>query len=276
MIVNTFISDTSDVPAYTEISLKQARKFNPETPIHFICKNKPDYFEKYNIEWIPQDSINGDTLKEFNEVCWFDKHGTPQTSYPSPSGFWYKTCERIFYLYEYIKNTNDNVCHFENDVLLYDSLSNIKNLFDGLRICPMSRTQSTFAIALINSSLDLKIVCDFFISCLKLSEFELYQKIQDHINEMSLLTLALHSGLAQPLPIFPASYDYVFDPGSYGQYLGGTNNFHGAGFIDEKHYIGQKIQAGLNVEFKGRPFVNDKKLFNLHIHSKNLKDFYYE
>lgn len=273
MIINTFISDTSDVPAYTEISLKQARKFNPETPIHFICKNKPDYFEKYNIEWIPQDSVNGDILKEFNNVCWFNRHGTPSTSYPSPEGFWHKTCERIFYLYEYIKNTNDNVCHFENDVLIYYPLENIKNLFDGLRICPMSRTQSTFAITLIKSSHELKNLCKFFIDCLKLGEVELYNKIQDHISEMSLLTLALNNGLTLPLPILLSDCEYIFDPGSYGQYLGGTNNFHNPGFIDEKHYIGQKIANGLSVEFKDFPLVGGKKLFNLHIHSKNLERF---
>lgn len=274
MIVNTFISDTNDVPAYTEISLKQARKFNPDTPIHFICKNKPDYFDRYNIQWVPQESVGGEILNQFNDICWFNRHGTPNTSHPSPEGFWHKTCERIFYLYEYIKNIDDKVCHFENDVLIYDSLNNIDDLFDGIRICPMSQTQSTFAIALIKSNDYLKNLCQFFITCLALGENQLYQYVQDHISEMSLLTLALNHNVVRSLPIFPFhDYNYVFDPGSYGQFLGGTNNFHGPGFIDEKHFIGQQLKKHLNVTFNEYPKASTKKLFNLHVHSKNLEKF---
>ena len=81
MIINTFISDTEIVPTYTEISLRQARKLNPSLPIHFICKNKPLYFDDLNITWINQDSINGDLITFFNNLSWFNRHGTPQTTH---------------------------------------------------------------------------------------------------------------------------------------------------------------------------------------------------
>ena len=38
--------------------------------------------------------------------------------------------------------------------------------------------------------------------------------------------------------------------------------------------LNQEINSGdLNVEFNGEPSVNGVKIFNLHIHSKNLKEF---
>jgi len=68
----------------------------------------------------------------------------------------------------------------------------------------------------------------------------------------------------------------LFDPGSYGQFLGGTNNGHGPGFTDSEHFIGDHINQGKikKVEFvDGCPFVDGIKLFNLHVHSKNLELF---
>jgi hypothetical protein len=109
---------------------------------------------------------------------------------------------------------------------------------------------------------------------------------------MTLLKLAMLDGAADTfatLPMMCEEDGFVFDPGSYGQFLGGTNNFHDPGFIDSEHYIGSMLKdrliyvgwdsSGPYVLDNSRPWTpkNSKKfkLFNLHIHSKALEDFVY-
>ena len=102
-IVNTFISEDDTIPEYTEESLYMARKNNPYVKIDFICKSKQQYFNKYDINWVPQsDLANGDILNKFNKVCKFNRHGKPKTTYPCNHDFWHRTAERIFYLQEHI------------------------------------------------------------------------------------------------------------------------------------------------------------------------------
>lgn len=281
-IINTFISETSDIPAYTKISLEQARRHNPSIPIDFISASPAEYFKELDINWVNQKDVEGDLLQEFRAVSWFDRHGTPNTSHPSPEGFWVKTAERLFYLEEYIsQNKFSNVFHFENDVLLYGDISTINPNHAVLGI-NTSEFQTTFALANILDTEYYRHVCMAFIQFMKHGERALLNVGYDHISEMSLLNLANRNNIIGSFNIFPEpDNEWVFDPASYGQFLGGTNNEHGPGFIDRKHYIGQALmQNRISVSFNdGCPYVYDnekdieRKLFNLHIHSKNLKDF---
>ncbi len=91
------------------------------------------------------------------------------------------------------------------------------------------------------------------------------------------------------LPIFPTDeffghFNFVFDPASYGQFLGGYPIIHGGSsepHIDLGTYIGKKIDDGEYRVFfdkKDGPFItnnkNEKfKIYNLHVWSKNLKKF---
>ena len=143
-------------------------------------------------------------------------------------------------------------------------------------VLPMSRNKSTFAFAHIPSPQKLYEVCQFFNWLLSThNEESLMRHVQDHVSEMSLLHMALKEQIVVGLPILPHQNDtIVFDPGSYGQFLGGTNNGHSSGFTDAQHFIGEAINSGdLNIVFDSEPSVNGVKIFNLHIHSKNLKDF---
>lgn len=276
MIINTFISDGGPVPEYTHVSLRQARKTNPDTDIRFICADNQDIFDELDIKWVPQGSIDSDLLREFNECCWFKRHGTPQTTYPSPELFWHRTAERIYYLEAYMAANNlENVFHFENDVLLYGGLDLVPTC-SLMLVLPMSRNKSTFAFTHIPTPVQLHTVCQYFNWVLSThNESTLMQHLNDHVSEMSLLHMASREQLVFGLPILPSQNDtVVFDPGSYGQFLGGTNNGHSSGFTDQEHFIGQEISNGnLNVVFDGEPSVNGVKIFNLHIHSKNLKEF---
>jgi hypothetical protein len=281
-IVNTFISDTNSIPEYTKLSLQQARKFNPSIPIDFISAKPASYFKDLDINWVNQNDVKGESLQAFRDVSWFDKHGTPNTKYPSPEGFWSRTAERLFYLEEYISQNNiENIIHFENDVMLYDSVEKIKPIHNVMGI-NTSFYQTTFALAYIKNKESYKDTCYSLINIMKTGEKNLLSLGFDHISEMSLLNIANKLNIIGSFNTMPEeNNDYVFDPASYGQFLAGTNNEHGPGFIDQYHYIGQKIKSGeIDVIFdKHQPMVIDKinniykKIFNLHIHSKNLQRF---
>lgn len=280
-IVYTFISDENNIPEYTKYSLKQARRLNPCTQIDFICKTNQPMFNDYNVNWVSQDLLsNGNTLKKFNDVCDFGRHGQPNTTYPSTPDFWHRTAERIFYLYEHI-NTNNftDVFHLENDVVMYHSIESAlyDTSSDKMSVIMMSQTHTTFAFCHIPTPHKIEIVCNAFIEMLELLGEDTMKKYggYDHISEMSLLNLALRNNIVRSFPILPGKEKYVYDPGSYGQFFGGTNNGHAPGFIDPTHYIGSAIIGNhIRPELKnGVPIVDGHKIFNLHIHSKNLEDF---
>ena len=282
-IVNTFISDGGELPAYTQISLAQARKTNPDVTIDFICKDDQSFFKDIGVNWIPQDSLkDGTTLKEFNNLCWFKRHGTPNTTHPSPELFWHRTCERIYYLSEYVdKNRLYDVFHFENDVLLYHDLDGVPQA-NRISLTPMSVDQVTFAFVHVPMPALIVYLCKFLNEALAIGEEGLIQRFGfDHVSEMSLLHIANKCEMFEAFKTVPeiGEKDFVFDPGSYGQYLGGTNNGHESGFTDPKHMIGALLRNNkIGAEFTDKPYAIGSDgikhpIFNLHVHSKNLEGF---
>ena len=285
-IINTYIGDDEYVPEYTEVCLRQARYFNPDTEIDFICKTKQSYFDELNINWVAQDDIKGDLLVEFNDVCWFKREGVPQTTYPSKPLFWHRTAERIFYLQQYIKDSHSKyVVHFENDNLIYGSVDALL-MPDELCVVPVSPILTGFGFCYFPDNIKFEALCKFMIDSLKLGERELLSMGYDHIGEMSLLNLASRNDMVKFLPIFPSmagSNPIAFDPASYGQFLAGNNNGDGPGFMNTHsgYFAAIALASGdIKLEFKdNKPTIYQTateqscNLFNLHIHRKTLSDF---
>ena len=282
-IIYTYISDDEHIPEYTKYSLKKARLLNPSSQIDFICKYHQEMFNDYDINWVPQEPLSsGKMLEDFNRVCNFKRHGQPNTTHPSSHDFWHRTAERIFYLHEHAsRNRLSQFFHLENDVVMFHPV--VHSTIDSpdatkISVIRMSQTHTTFAFCHIPSHLELQKLCTFFIELL-FHVGEEKMRIHggyDHISEMSLLNMAIRNKIVGSFPILPnCSNRYIYDPGSYGQYLGGTNNGHGAGFIDPTHYIGSYMMNTHETPkmVDGIPMMGSKKIFNLHIHSKNLKDF---
>lgn len=278
MIINTFISDSDIVPAYTALSLKKARDLNPDIPISFICKKKQPYFDKLKINWVDQSLFSDHPIvQNFNELSWFQRHGTPQTTYPSPEGFWHKTCERIFYLAAYASTHNlKTFLHTENDVLMfYDFKTMMQETTGEFCATMMSKEQATFAVMYCPYYDSLVELCEHMLKTMKLGENNIKAKYSlDHVSEMSLLKIAMSDGIIDTFPVV-SECDMCFDPGSYGQFLAGTNNGHGPGFKDPKHYTTQYGYEAVMIN--GLPFAKKNNikqpLFNLHIHSKKLELF---
>ena len=108
----------------------------------------------------------------------------------------------------------------------------------------------------------------------------------EYITDMNFLDLIrLYKKDHSILPSLPVGefsenldkFKCLFDPASYGQYLGGTNNGHPEKHIELRHYIGPFLSNNIiQVGFDKKPFVlYDGKhipLFNLHMHNKAAID----
>lgn len=108
----------------------------------------------------------------------------------------------------------------------------------------------------------------------------------DYISDMNFLdVISRGSKYFKLLPSLPFTdlatnyekFTYLFDPASYGQYLGGTNNGHEIGYKEQNHYIGRMLINGkINVVYNRKPYVvyNEKEypIYNLHIHNKKAID----
>lgn len=260
------------------------RNQNPDSDISFICNNNHGFervFKNLNITHVPMDSLSDyHGLADLDFISMLKRHGTPNTKHPSPPQFFYRALERIFYLEAFANTCPTDIIHLENDVLVYYPFETIldANWRASGAYTPMGQNLGTFALCHLSWE-RLKEYRDFVVSSFALGE-DLFCNWYgvDMLNEMTILGALWHD--KYKLPIIPEdSEQYVFDPGSYGQYLGGTNNEHGPGWTGNHHYIGRYLQSKdrpvVRME-NGKPMVEDTPIFNLHIHSKNLKDFYYE
>lgn len=285
-IILTFCSDEGvKIPNYTFYCLKALRHYNPLTEIHFLSRANHGFekiFENLNIKWFDIAEYDKENnIPYFREHCNLKRHGTPNTKHPSPPNFFYGAMERIFYLEAHLYCRSIMKCiHLENDVLVYYPFEEAifyKNKDKNLYYTPMGPGVSTLALS-YGDRFMFNWLCDFILQCIDLGEQSFLRKYNvDMFNEMTALeAFSEDAKLAiRKLQILPEEDGFVYDPGSYGQYLGGTNNEHGKGWYGDHHYIGKEIGSGkLKIEMKnGKPYVNDRPIFNLHVHSKNLKDF---
>lgn len=293
MVVLTFISPPGvKIPHYTYYCIKQLRLLNPNEEIHFI--SGPDHgfekiFEQFDVSWFDSNYYDTYELMMFHKSCDLKRHGTPNTKHPSPPEFFYRAMERLFYLQAHQEKYDiTGLFHTENDVLTYYPLDEVdlafamgyEGEFDGT-IINMGAGISTAAFSYFYKN-SLEGVCNKILKYIDMGEQNFCQKYKvDMFNEMTALrAYSEENNKLTSFETFPTHYNsYVFDPGSYGQYLGGTNNEHGPGWAGSHHYIGKEILEGRMEVFmhNNKPMVKRgeyiRPIFNLHIHSKNLKDF---
>jgi hypothetical protein len=201
------------------------------------------------------------------------------------------------YIANFISEQNiHDVYHLENDVLLYTDIeklnSSFTKLYSNLAITVGGPDKCMTGFMFIKKPLALQSMIAFFIKLLKSGSIHNIKKQygMDMVNEMTLMRVYSkgYPNLLKFLPILPFgdfadnynSFDSIFDPASWGQYVGGTlDGVPGAKPND--HYIGLLLREHLEYTViwkqkdKGRvPYFKfngqEVKINNLHIHSKNL------
>ena len=259
-------------PEYTKYSVNQIYKKDRKCKIYLCGDVKPDFIDK------------DFTFIDINEL---DITSNNNYFANDPNPLWRTSILRIFAINSFMQKYNiEGIIHFDNDVMIYDNFNKIKKYFKKKNyITPHKTTEYAFGFSYLNNKDDFKKLSDKIQKIIEKGENEVKKLTGDNAHEMRLLNFC-GEGLIESLPVHPEINDvagYVFDPSSYGQYIGGTPNGHPPGFVDETQLIGTFLKNNPNIVFNKEDNLytllnNNKvyKIFNLHIHSKKLNEFYYE
>jgi len=263
----------SALPEYMGVCQRQAEIFS---------KDKVHCLHGYNEHAFTFVGEEKDLILEFLRSEFLKEFGLDK--------FWVYAALRLYAVLAYMKEKNiSKALHIENDNLIYADPDDA-GLDDlcGERVGLMELTDSQLSagIMYVGSTNYLELVLQKLNDLLALGKTELQKRYgPEMLHEMRLLKIVQQENpaLIALLPTLPSQKsNYVFDPASYGQYVGGTFQNPDKNFIDQNHIVGKRLlDDSLNVEWecgdKGVfPFVATAgrtvlKLFNLHIHSKNLK-----
>jgi hypothetical protein len=202
------------------------------------------------------------------------------------NGFWLLCSQRIFYLYSYMKKYNKlNCIHIENDVLLYDKIET----FDSKNVWLVmdSEKRCIPGILLIpNYTYMTKLVESYQTNANDMDNLaKFYYKNMNICNTLPIINKNEIYNMDSIFNMNFNKYNKIFDGAAIGQYLGGVDpkNKGGdtRGFINETciiDYSKYKFIWKYNDTLKlYQPYIiiNGEciQIMNLHIHSKNLKNF---
>jgi len=265
---------------------------NPSPTLIKFANHAKLYFPTANLVLISDNSILWEDFPgEVIEYCRediSDKSRNFLSKFPEFSeiagGYWLYTLERFFALEilheRYSKKLP--ILHFESDVLSFISREILQAMQKNCLQTSFPRFNETKGIGSVLFSPNLR---QLVLDLDKL--IDLLSSSNRWRNDMDVLGLALHAGIATELPTFPENAipchksEIIFDGAAIGQYLFG---------VDPMHTEGKVISGFENINFKidlnsgywkvtstlndGLPrisWVNDKDeviLANLHIHSK--------
>jgi hypothetical protein len=223
--------------------------------------------------------VNTNTLNDYN----FNKKSKLDKNYRG--GFWHLCSLRLFYLYSYIQSKNIKNClHIENDVMLYKNLTNYEFNTDKISTTFDCYNRVIPSIIYIPTPDHFKVIIEKYNP--SLNDMQNLSKFDENIIER----LPIYTELKTNEETYSVThnfdkYNIIFDAAAIGQYLSGvdTRNISGdtRGFVNETCIIKYKpnqffwIKDNINSLYYPYIFINNKAIpiFNLHIHSKNLKDF---
>lgn len=277
-----------DFPTFLEDNFRQLRYFNPTVPVYFLTDyhhlNNP-VFAKYSVIAVNKDEYYSEKILHFERLFGRDAED-----------FWTLAATRMIYIENFMKVRNMlNVYHFENDVLLYYNLQEYHTYlkqFTGIWMTIGGPDKCMTGFSFIKNYKVLRHMTDYWINLLNdygLDGIKHAFKV-DMVNEMSLMRVYSSDADSKlrPLPTMPVppmnhffdDFGSLFDPASWGQYVGGTRS-EGPGAMPKDHYIGVWLKDLPEVRFlwiyqdhlKVPCLIHGNEMYrinNLHIHSKNL------
>lgn len=273
----------TQLPDYIGYCLEQTRKFYDGKITLVTNSDNNEIVTKYNVNiYIP--NMQNERFKFLENVTFSN---TPNRE------FWVHTLARLFFIEDFaVENKIENFVTYDNDVLIYSSLEEIINkfskLYSNIAITMFDDIRAVFGFSYFKTYGDLIRLNDDIIEILKKPEF-FDHLMRDFLSEMLIIRkISKDKDYVKPIPILPTDENYskfgfIFDPLSYGQFLGGVPRIHGTeqSFIEHGTYIGEELINGKYKVFFNKidgPFTIDKennihKIFNLHMWSKNLKKF---
>lgn len=204
-------------------------------------------------------------------------------------GFWALTSMRFFYIYAFMDKYNvDNIIHLENDVMVYYDYSVLQDKLTNHMYLPFDTFQRNIAsIVYIPNIAILKSILDKYDY--SNNDMENFAQILNSTDLIRTFPICRPNNTSDQHRFVTENFDqfnYIFDAAAIGQYLGGVDPRNKAGdtkgFVNEtcvikydKYVFTWNIEEG--TKQLSRPFVTidnvQYPIFNLHIHSKELKNF---
>jgi len=255
------------LPSYLKLCIQQIQTTNKNADI-ILATN-------LNVEAPGINCINTNKLQLKDTGSYFQHN---------PDPLWITSLKRIFILDNIIQKFNlKNTVHFDNDVLIYYNIDEIKDkLVQPLYLTPHKKSEFTFGFSFAKTTDALSLLSENIHKLILLGEDRVKRLTGDETHEMRLLGY-VNNNIIIPLPVHPKINEpinnFIFDPSSYGQFLNGTPNGHLPGFIDEMQLAGSCFkQHPPNIRFfNKKPILdfdsNTYKIFNLHIHNKELHKY---
>ena len=261
------------IPNYVNDCFKSIKKIDLSSNIH-LCTD--DLSELENVRSVPKNSVESFYTTEIRNMTSKDENS-----------LWLSSLLRIFYILNMAKKNNiSKFVHFDTDVVIYKSYKELEPYFNQSRfnITPLNDQLLIFGYSYIGNLEIYENICkSVFEIITNQKKYEKQFLSNQKMNEMAALNIAykLNPEYFKLLPILPnENSTIIFDPASYGQFLGGVDKkLFSKKFTTKNHFIGKKIEEKLIYpKFdKFGPFVEQNniryELANLHIHKKNLKKF---
>lgn len=265
-----------DLPSCLYDSIQSVYDLEPDANIIVVTDRRVviDRVKLLNVE----DIISNET-QQVMKMGLFLKDDNP---------LWRTSVFRVFLVRDALQHLQINSCyHFDNDVLLFEPSYLFEDFlpsFDGLQITRCNSDEVVFGFSKFQDIETINELCKLLHDIvLNIEVSKKYYKTMP--NEMQLLggILKERPDLIKELPTLPTTnIHYIFDPSSYGQYFGGTHQEQLSGWFGEHHNIGQLISTKklLPIFIKNKPYIQVSNriypIVNLHIHSKNTKQFLYK
>jgi len=301
-----FVHLGQTVPPYLTTAVAQARLFNPDIPIYVLVnqivllRRELSNEVKENAICVAVESLDREPV-----------HDLFKRNYRlARQGFWLFATERFYYLYELMKKYQlTDVFHMENDIMLYVDLKELLPTFQkhyakmiaatfdnedrcigGFMYFPSLEPFEQFLQFATNPAYGSK--SDMYL--LGLFKNTHRGRYIDHLpitlpayaDDYPLITPNGLSAKENP-PYFHHfdEFQSIFDAAAIGQYLGGIDPIHTGsptvGFVNEACVFNPsyfQYQWVRDEQDRLVPFIvykNEKyRINNLHIHCKNLKQFY--
>jgi len=282
---NIVLIAIGEKPQYISDCLLQIRKWF-RGGIHLVLENQSNLnrFEyrllgiKHSIKITNVRRFPKPATERYEQATFLSKYGN----------FWNYSMRRLFILEDYIKYKKlENIIHIENDVMIYHDINQLELDDQKVFINKVSENLGTWAFVFIKDYESLNKVNNRQIEILNMGNEKLRKLYKnDLINEMLIAGQLLNEGIVDTLPMLPIdNICHIYDGSAYGQWVGG-NGIEGPGFAESdrivgKQFIDNKIELKWCVDHQGKkyPMCTSKvseassKIINLHIHSKNLKEF---
>lgn len=300
-----FIHLGNTIPEYLPTAISQARIFNEKSPIYLIL-NRRAYKKSESV--LKQEKVKivfYENLRQSPEHIRFKKKSTLDKKFRS--GFWAYASERFFSLDDFMHQFEiEDVFHLENDNMLYADLNEIlpivKSRYPGIAATFDNDLRCVPGIIYFSNPKAIHKLIQYMVLVADhgLNDMEMIGQfgeisssdVIDHLPVVSSDYSERHHLVSQigEQTKKPERYSNhfnefscLFDAACIGQYLGGIDKRNGeskVGFINESSlYNPQNFDHFWKVDARGRkvPYIGfyGKQIpyINLHIHSKNLKEF---